>query len=496
MLYLVREVSSRKRIVGSTSDEAVRDCFDLATRKELGAEPCFPIVGCPYFVRVIVIVREMIEFALSIRKDYSEKAKKLLRWLLCTSSSVTDCATISFTGGGLVEMRGDHHHRRQPQQQQQQLKSSTETLESEPPCAEAVSADAVSADAVTFQNLPAECKLRVLSYLTIDEKGRAETVCSEWRDLIRTPLLWKCIDLTQFELRCRCPGRSCSDAGCYDAYKDRMERFLVYLARIRPNLTQFRFAFDIIDSQDDWLRLLRSFIDSVRIQKLELAQLNWKETPAKPYPSESAVTWSSSNYNDLMYRHRRRQRHFVGFFDYFTASATNLTTLILPFDWSPSTIKHLTRLRRLESLVLQSYFVPQPFEQETLDDLLSAVPTVEHLSVTVSVGSGLGVRTYRLASKRLRSLDLSRCQGFSLGEVRLPALNEFRTGCKAYASPFVDPASTAPAAPCIYEVLRCGAPALLTLNGHGLRPGWRDASYEELESVLRGACACAVHKPV
>lgn len=410
----------------------------------------------------------MIDFALKLRRKLSDGVKRLLSWFLCTSAAeFTGDSCIGFTetggGGDMVE---------------------TEDMEAE------------ARAAVTFQSMPPECKLRVFSYLTIVEKGRAERVCSEWRDLIRTPSSWKCVDLTQLSLHCRCLGNGCSNARCYDRYKERTEQLLHYLADIRPSLKEFRFAFDIIDSQDDWLRLVRDFIDSVHIQKLETAQLNWKETPVKPYPSES-VTWSSNNYNDLMYRHRRRQRHFIGFFDYFTASATNLSTLILPFDWSASSIRFLGRLSRLESLVLDSYFVPQPFQQETLDDLLTAVPNVKHLSVAVRVGSGgLCAMSYRLASRKLQSLDLSHCQGFSLDEVHLPSLTAFRTSSKPYSCAFLDPTSTPATAPCIYEVLRSGAPALGRINDHELRPEWSKNSYAELDLVLCNICRCPLHKPV
>lgn len=423
----------------------------------------------------------MIGLVARTRTNFAEKVKQILhslRWLLCATMA-------------------DFSYDDDNDDESQRVVAVERSLEER--CQGAVGARTAEAekrcDAVTFQSLPPECKLKVFSYLTMQEKGLMERVCSEWRDLMRTRFLWYSVDLTRFQLHCQCPGRACSNAVCYDAYKERTEHFLKYLADVQPILKQLRFAFDIIDCQDDWLRVLRSFIGAVNLQKLELAQLNWKETPVKPYPSESA-TWSSNNYHDLMYRHRRRQRHFVPFFDYFTASATNLSTLILPFDWSPASIRFLSRLQRLKSLVLESYFVPQPLQQETLDDLLRGLPTLERLTVTVSIGSGLGMLTYRVASKSLKYLDLSCCQGFCLGDVHLPALTEFRTSCKPYACPFVDATNTLICAPCIYEVLCAGAPSLVSLNDHRLHPDWRENSYDELETELRRSCTCPKHKVV
>jgi len=64
-----------------------------------------------------------------------------------------------------------------------------------------------------------------------------------------------------------------------------------------------------------------------------------------------------------MYRHRQRQRFFVKFFDFFTASAGTVSTLILPFDWTERSIRALNRLPNLDVLVLKKYFVFQSLEQ-------------------------------------------------------------------------------------------------------------------------------------
>lgn len=461
-----------------TSYKATRN-YLVFERNIFGCEDFCNVIYTQFVGVAIATIRRMIGLVARTRTNFAERVKHILRslrWLLCATMADFSYDDDDQNHKAVVETNLDERC---------QGMLGTKTAEAEKLC-----------DAVTFQSLPPECKLKVFSYLTMQEKGLMERVCSEWRDLMRTRSLWNFVDLTRLPLQCQCPGRACSNTICYDAYKDRTEHFLKYLADVQPILKDLRFAFDIFDCQDDWLRVLRSFIGAVSLQKLELAQLNWKETPVKPYPSESA-TWSSNNYNDLMYRHRRRQRHFVGFFDYFTASATNLLTLILPFDWSASSIRFLSRLQRLKSLVLESYFVPQPLQQEVLDDLLRGLPSLKRLTMSVCIGSGLGLATYRIASKSLRYLDLSCCQGFCLGEVCLPSLTEFRTSCcKPYVCPFVDATNTQIFAPCIYEVLCAGAPSLVCLNDHRLHPDWRENRYDELETELRNICTCPTHKVV
>jgi hypothetical protein len=349
----------------------------------------------------------------------------------------------------------------------------------------------IARDEVTFHDLPHDCKLEIFSYLSYEERGNAERVCSDWMEVMRTPSLWKNIDLTRFK---RPIEGQFTTTACYESYKMDVQKFVDYLSDIDVNLKSLRFAFDIGEGQDGWLKMMRGFIANVRTQDLRTAQLNWKETPLKPFKSENA-TWSTNNFNDLMYSHRRRQRHFVQFFDYFSANATHLTSLSLPFDWSSTSIKALGRLTRLETLSLDSYFIPLPLEQNLLDQLLEVLPTLQQLTVSVCVGSGPGLVTFDLASESLRSLDLSPCQGFCLGQVNLPRLTELKTSLKPYGistSEFF----TSTSVPCLYRVLRAGAPKLTKLNGHVLRGNWRDNCYDELDSIFVNVCACAVHKPI
>ena len=225
-------------------------------------------------------------------------------------------------------------------------------ISSEENACDILSEEENACEAMTFQYLPLVCKLEIFSYLSYEERGNAERVCSDWKQTIRLPDLWRRIDLTQFK---RPNGGQFTNIASYELYKVSLQKFLEYLANIQLNLKLFRFAFDIGDYQDGWLKILRDFImtPNVRTRDLKVAQLNWKETPVKPFKSENA-TWSTNNYNDLMYSHRRRQRQFVSFFDEFTANATNVTSLSMPFDWSMTTIRALGRMTQLETLALES----------------------------------------------------------------------------------------------------------------------------------------------
>lgn len=346
-----------------------------------------------------------------------------------------------------------------------------------------------------FQNLPFDCKLSVFSYLTVQERGRVGLVCMEWNAIASTPSLWNDVDLTKLSFLCTCSCQRCTSKACYKSYKERVEKYLDHVIRIRPNVRRLRFAFDIADSQDMWLLVLNKFLSSVRIQDLKVAELNWKETPAKSFPCERTAQ-STYSCNDLRYHCRRRQRQFAAFFDHFTASATKVSSISLPFDWSSSSICALGRLKYLEMLELDSYFVPQPkFEQNLLDKVLTSVPRLKHLTLTVCLGTGSEISTFRIAARTLEYLNLTGCAGLSIYEVNLPNLKELWvnliTGHVLIANGFCNTSM-----PCLYHILRVGTPKLHCINGHSLHKDWCTNRNNELESILMKSCPCVIHKSV
>ena len=443
--------------------------------------------------------------------------------------------------------------------------------ERRPEVAEGPEAESCDEEVMTFQKLPYECKLNIFSFLSATERGMAERVCHDWKDVLRSPTLWTDIDLSlsrafqrknpqQVDISSetssdvRSPGeveefktatsKSKPEAEAeYEKYKSCISGYVEYLGQIKPCVKNLSFSFDIGDSQDGWTQVLKNFFDSARTKNTKTASFNWKDTSAKPSALlDSSNTWSTGNYSDLMYKQRRRQRLFVSFFDSFTALVPNLESLSLPFDWSVSSVGHLARLGpTLSRLSLEEYFVPQPLDQCLLDRLLANLPNLERLSVGLVLGSGLGVFGYEFSSSSLRSLDLSKCQGFALMKVDLPNLKELRTSNASFPSQLVlvssDAAGTqnaprteqrgqkqnreqdgrpplkssksSPALslvqagtqklpiplgiPCLFNVLKKGAPSLEKLNDHELLDDWRDAFDPKLEKILHQACSCLYH---
>ena len=357
-------------------------------------------------------------------------------------------------------------------------------------------------DGFPFQDLPEVCQLHVFSYLSVLERGSAATVCRRWNLLLQSAVLWTDVDLTVFPLCCRCGSRGtddpCSSVSCYETYKDRVQSYMEHVERVRPSVRRLRFAFDIGDYADDWRDLLDRLIRSLRCSELASAQLNWKETPVKSAKivEGTLLSWSATTFTDYTSYRRRRQRLFAGFFELFVSSAINVVDLSMPFDWSSRSLAALGRLRRLQVLKLDTYFVPQPVDQDAVDLLLRSVPQLRSLSLAVCVSSGAGLVPFRLHSRSLRHLDVAQCRGFYLGHVDLPRL----TSLVAAVQPSHGPLGAVAAhrhhvdtIPCIYDILRHGAPALRDLNGYTLHLDWSDSYTDDLHAVLQDICACLAH---
>ena len=353
-----------------------------------------------------------------------------------------------------------------------------------------------------FEALPEVCQLHVFSYLTVLERGRASAVCRHWNSLLQSTTLWTNVDLTVFPLRCSCSCRRsadpCTSVSCYEMYKERVLSYVEHVERVRPNLRRLNFAFDIGDYTDDWLDLLYNLFRSLRCSELTSVQLNWKETPAKsPKIVEGTLmSWSATSFSDYTSYRRRRQRLFANFFELFVTTAVNVVELSMPFDWSPRSLQALGRLQRLQVLTLDVYFVPQPVDQDAIDELLRSVPQLRRLSLALCVSSGAGLVPYGLHSRSLQHLDIAQCRGFYLGHIDLPQL----TSLVAAVQPSHGPLGAVSAnrghvntIPCIYDILRHGAPTLQRLNGHNLRPDWPHIYTDDLHAVLQDICACLAH---
>lgn len=339
-----------------------------------------------------------------------------------------------------------------------------------------------------FQSLPDDCKLKVFSFLSSHDKGRAAQVCMNWWGLMRTSGLWAHIAFSDFPFWCITTDEHNCLGNCFIRYRVRIKQFLAFLRDIRPVLRSLEFKFDIGEAADGFLQPLEMLVEKSNTTELKYASMNWKETPCRPF-------WADENRyrcDEVMQKHRLRQRTFCNFFDIFTKRSPKLETLVVPFDWSDKSVECLLRLKKLRSLVLEKYFVFQSLDQKLLDKLLAGLIDLRQLMMEVWTPGGHGLVFFSIVSKSVEYLDVSQSRGFYLKSVHLPKLKRFRVARHPWNGPLV--LSGRLNVPCLYDVLADGAPNLEKINEHYLEPNWREFRYSMLEEVLKSVCSCRSHK--
>lgn len=340
-----------------------------------------------------------------------------------------------------------------------------------------------------FLLLPSECWLKIFSFLQYLEKGRVARVCRDWSGLIQNPCLWDRVSFSELPQSCLPSAEHSQSDQCYCCFKRRVFLFTEYLENVRPILRYLEFKFDISDSKSQYMQMIDRLLAKCACRDLRVAHLNWKETPSEPLWLEQD---GMSRCEEVVQKHRFRQRLFIHFFSNFTGLAPRLSTLVLPFDWSDNSITSLGRLKSLKNLVVEKYFVFQHLPQVSLDRFLASLPHLQRLLLEVWTPSAHGLLLYTMAHKTLQYLDISQSRGFYLQALNMPSMLRFRVARHPWNGPLV--LAEHVNIMCLHTVLAAGAPRLTKINDHYLEPDWRRNPSDRLEEVLKGVCSCRKHK--
>lgn len=347
-------------------------------------------------------------------------------------------------------------------------------------------------DYLPFLLLPAVCQIRIFGFLSNIEKGKVASVCREWASVIQNPCLWDRVSFSKLPQSCLPVTQKNHTAcdQCYLCFKQRVFLFAEYVENIRPILRYLEFKFDISDSKADYLHMIDRLLGKCACRDLRVAHLNWKETPSEPLWQEQLDT---TRCEEVVQKHRFRQRLFVQFFQRFTGLAPRLHTLALPFDWSDSSLDSLARLRQsLRNLVVEKYFVFQHLPQLSLDRFLSAVPGLRRLLLEVWTPSAHGLLMYSMTHKSLQYLDISQSRGFYLQALNMPALRTVRVARHPWNGPLV--LAEHMNIVCLHQVFASGCPHLMKINDHYLEDDWQHKPSDRLDEVLKNVCSCRKHK--
>lgn len=306
---------------------------------------------------------------------------------------------------------------------------------------------------------------------------------------MRTPSVWSHVAFSDFPFWCITTEEHNCIGNCYIRYRVRVKQFFSYLKELKPILRSLEFKFDIGENEDGFLQPLENLIDKATTKELRYACMNWKETPIRPFWTDRV---RDIRCDEVMSKHRLRQRLFVSFFDLFTMQCPKVETLVLPFDWLDKSVDCLLRLQNLHTLVLEKYFVFQKLCQDLIDRLLIGLPCLKQFMLEVWTPSGQGLVFFALVSKSIEYLDISQSRGFYLNTVHLPNMKTFRVARHPWNGPLV--MADRVNVPCLYDVLAEGARRVEKINEHYLKPTWRDGIYQTLEEVLKNVCSCRRHK--
>lgn len=341
-------------------------------------------------------------------------------------------------------------------------------------------------DTFPFQHLPVICKLEVFSYLKTHEKGISATVCKEWNALLNFPSLWKIVDLGflrgNFHLQ---NEHSDSPETSSASLKKKLLSFTSFMENLGAKIKNLTFDLEIcfeVDAIDSLLEShISSELNSVTITWNNLIPATFRELQETPKP-------------DFDYNRRRQQRQKVVFLKKFVELVPKIESLTTPFDWSMGATSAITMLTSLRKLVLLKHSELQSPHQSNFDAILNSLTNLESLEVEVCTPSLSGLQDFGLKSSSLKHLKISRSKGICFSCLKFPKLTHLEVSMEFYTCPLnVKITQESARKPCLYSLLRSGAPALKSINNHLLSKMWQHCRYAELESVLVDACPCPAH---
>ena len=351
-----------------------------------------------------------------------------------------------------------------------------------------------------FDKLPDLCKLKIFSFLSVTERGRMAEVCQEWRRLIWQSGLWCHIDFNVFNpIHCHnssTRGLSPSQYPWfmtvteYNKHCLRVQKYMAFLQSVVPHVRFLRFAYDIVNPKDEWLKHLLNFLEHSNCKMLQALDMDWTLTPVRP-PCADRFCCFFNKARTALQRHVRRVLALHELLNKLTRAAPMVTQLSLPFDWSERSILLLCRWKHVEKLSLGSYVQLRLLQQEPLSLLLGKLTQLQELRLTICSPILENQKNmYTFTHPKLKTLDTRECQGVFIKSLKTPYLVVLNTPMIPWLG-LVGRRRFYP--PCLYSVLRKGAPRLEWFNNHRLHNYWREFSYGELEVLLNQTCPCKTH---
>ena len=356
-----------------------------------------------------------------------------------------------------------------------------------------------------FSELPAECKLMILSYLSPCERAVTVTVCKEWEQLIKLSSMWSHVDLTIFNLAPLTQHRPVQpfnrQVTCkYNGQHERTVKYMEYLITLKPTMKSLKFKFDICSHREDWLNRMYELFDSSRksgcsdvpttgVTMLTKLTCDWTVTPMEPNTAQFCCIFNKIR--TMFRRHLVRVKVFHEMLEKLTSIAPKLEYIQFPFDWSARSVLLLSRLKNIQVLKLGKYLNPYGLNQLHLDVLLKSLPQLKQLELAICIPVFSNKLLYKFAHPKLQVLDIVYCQGVFIQKLELPELVSLKLLRQYWRGSLVSASDNV--IPCLYDVLCKGAPKMMRVNKHRLPSFWTEFLYDELDHLMYRVCSCKVH---
>ncbi|ESN91610.1 hypothetical protein HELRODRAFT_165663 [Helobdella robusta] len=315
-----------------------------------------------------------------------------------------------------------------------------------------------------FNDLPSVCKMTVFSFLKETDKGNCLQVCHEWNELIKSQTLWRAIDLTFMKSSHQSSSK--------------LKSFSNFLDRGNHQVTDIELDFQFIVNNPEEMK---RFLESEKCNSVKFITITQQRVPVEQTP-------------DAVYKNRRDQRKSANFLETFVAMFRNLEYLSVPFDWAIHSVKSLSKLTNLKSLVLNKSSTFQNLEQYGLNYLLNALVSLEQLDIEVTLPSGYGFQNFTFESTSLKVLNISRSKGLQVVGLKTPNLVKLILSNNPSFIPLLpNDTSLLPAGECLHSIVKHGAPKLLKMNEVELNYNWRCSLKEDVNLLLSSYCNCVKH---
>ncbi|KAJ3596375.1 hypothetical protein NHX12_002783 [Muraenolepis orangiensis] len=355
----------------------------------------------------------------------------------------------------------------------------------------------VEEDFFPFNFLPVECRLHVLSFLNEVDKCSCALVCASWSCLVRSWKLWRVADYRRGIMHLGQEGLLVSNRE-FERWKAWVHLYTHHLISRNASLLTLKASFDLGDRRNKWGELLSQLLDNVHCIDLGHLDLNWTYTLLEPLDLRIHLSSRAQQDNSSQQESICKMDQVFSFQELLaklTQSCPRISKIKMHFDWSDVSVSLLTKFQQLRVLELKYFWIFKGVSPSTLQMLTNSLPNLRSLTLNILVPlRNLGI-SYTLESPCLEYLDVSSSRGMVFSRLKLPVLREFRAR-KIVRGITLDRRTRLRIQsrwPCLYHVLREGAPKLQALNNEKLVPTWREESYSELSAILQQSCYCIQH---